>query len=294
MRGSAGILIATLGTKAQVVTTAVDLLLAQGHGLCDVVVLFPAGSPGDDPLVPVLEALQQEFVRFPAYHPLNLQLLPLAGPDIHSAETVSTAAAEAAFRGVYRAIWAAKRADPNRPIHLSIVGGRKYLAVYGMAAAQLLFDDDDHAWYVLVGGRFLHEGRLHPQPGDDARLMPIPVLRWSTFAPILTDLREIDDPFEAVDRQRALNLHAQLDEARSFVLGSLTAAERRVVELLVREGLSDADMADRLNLSARTIERHLGDAYRKAAAHWGLANASRAQLVALLNLYFALQVPATA
>ena len=36
----------------------------------------------------------------------------------------------------------AKRADPQRTVHLSIVGGRKVFAVYGMPTAQLRFDDD--------------------------------------------------------------------------------------------------------------------------------------------------------
>jgi DNA-binding CsgD family transcriptional regulator len=62
-----------------------------------------------------------------------------------------------------------------------------------------------------------------------------------------------------------------------------------VVELLVREGLGDADIAGRLSLSPRTVERHLGDAYRVARAHWDLPVVNRAQLVALLHLYYALK-----
>jgi len=294
MKGTDGILIATLGTKAQVVTTALDLLLAQGHPLRDVVVLYPGGAdPAEGgPLAPALARLRAEFSVYPAYRFINLILSPLTAHNGPVVDIASQAEAEAAFRCLYRAIWTAKRAEPDRTVHLSIVGGRKVLAVYGMAAAQLLFDDDDCLWYVFADGRFLQEERLHPDPADLATLVPVPVLRWGTVSPILMDLGDIDDPFQAADRQRHMQLQERLAEARSFVLGSLTAAERRVVELLVREGLTDADIGGRLNLSPRTVERHLGDAYRKAAAHWGLTGATRAQLVVLLNLYFTLHLQA--
>ncbi|MBL8055973.1 MAG: helix-turn-helix transcriptional regulator, partial [Anaerolineales bacterium] len=74
--------------------------------------------------------------------------------------------------------------------------------------------------------------------------------------------------------------------ARAFVQTALTAGERRVVAVLVRHGASDQEIAARLTLSPRTVERHLGEAYAKAAVHWGLPAVSRAQLVALLNLYY--------
>ena len=76
-------------------------------------------------------------------------------------------------------------------------------------------------------------------------------------------------------------------------LGSLTPGERRVVRLLVQEGLSDVDIADRLSLSPRTVEQHLRTAYSKAAAHWDLMDVTRTHLIALLNLYFTLELRET-
>jgi CRISPR-associated protein Csx14 len=111
----------------------------------------------------------------------------------------SEADAEAAFRAIYSVVLNAKRA--GHTTHLSIVGGRKILAVYGMATAQLLFDDDDRMWYVLAGGEFLESERLHPKAGDEATLIRVPVLRWGTISPMLTDLRAVEDPFEAVARR---------------------------------------------------------------------------------------------
>lgn len=282
MRGITNTLIATLGTKPQVVTTAADLLLREGCLLTEVVVLHTA-SP-DGALTPALTTLQNEFISHPAYQSIALHLKPIPGPMGTLADVSTQAEAEAAFRAIYRAVLDAKRA--GQAVQLSIVGGRKVLAVYGMATAQLLFDDDDGLWYVTVGGKFLAEGRLHPEADDEAKLVRVPVLRWSAVSPVLTDLSQVDDPFEAASRQRALKLREQLEEARAFVLGSLSGAEQPVVELLVREGLSDIEIGQRLSLSPRTVEHHLREAYRKAAARWELPAVNRTQLVMLLNLYY--------
>ena len=120
-------------------------------------------------------------------------------------------------------------------------------------------------------------------------LIPIPVILWGQVSPILTDLSQVDDPYEAVERIRRLQLVEKVEQSRVYILGSLTAAERRVVELLVRDGLSDQELAERLVLSPRTVEEHLRSAYRKADAHWELVSVNRNKLISLLNLYYSLQ-----
>jgi DNA-binding CsgD family transcriptional regulator len=160
-----------------------------------------------------------------------------------------------------------------------------------MLAAQLLFDTNDRLWYLYSGGDFLASKRLHPHSGDDVHLVEIPVVQWSHVSPMLLDLSEIEDPFKALERQKELHLKEQLDQQRAFVRGSLTPAEERVAAMLVREGLSDNEIAERLYLSPRTVEQHLRSAYTKAAAHWELVSVSRTQLVALLGLYYTVEFP---
>jgi DNA-binding CsgD family transcriptional regulator len=168
----------------------------------------------------------------------------------------------------------------------SIAGGRKIMALYGMLTAQLLFDDDDCLWYLYSTGDFLKEKRLHPEPGDQAHLVPIPVVRWARISPVLLDLARFDDPFQALQRQEDLRLEERLEEAHSFVRGALTAAEARVVALLVRDGISDVEIAHQLVVSPRTVSDHLRTAYQKAAAHWNLPDVDRSQLIQLLYFYF--------
>lgn len=161
------------------------------------------------------------------------------------------------------------------------------MALFGMVTAQVLFDENDRLWYLVSGGDFLASKRLYPQPGDQVHLVSIPVIQWSQASPIHADLRHIEDPLEAIGRVKALKLNEKVANIRSFVLGSLTAAERRVVEVLVVEGASDQAIAERLTLSPRTVEQHLRSAYVKACTHWELEEVSRAQLIALLQLYYA-------
>jgi CRISPR-associated protein Csx14 len=282
-----GSFIATLGTKPQVVTTALDLLLDRGVSLNDVYLLYTIDAAG---LVQAgLELLVSEFRRYRPYRRLSLHLRPLKSHGQALSEIDTEEEARVAFQAIYRTMLEVKRAEQQ--VHLSIVGGRKVLALYGMAAAQLLFEDDDRLWYVLAGAAVQESDRLHPAPSDVVRLIHVPVLRWSTISPALIGFREIEDPFEAVERQEELRLQQVLEEARSFVLGVMTARERDVVALLVRKGLTNVEIGRRLDLSPRTVEGYLGEICSKAAVHWGLGNVSRTQLVALLNFYFTVNPP---
>ncbi len=282
---TASTLLATLGTEPQVVTATLDLLQKSGETAYRVIVMHTV-SP-EERLRAALLSLEQAF-RQPPYHPkVALELVPFCDPsgkpleDIHSAQDV-----QSAFRELYRQARRIKAAGER--IHLQIAGGRKPLAIYGMVVAQLLFEDGDRLWYLVSSGDFLSSKRLHPGPGDDATLVEIPVLPASPAASILFQSVDSDDPTAALELQKALRLKERLDEARAFVRGALTPAEGRVVELLVREGLGDLEIGERLALSPRTVEQHLRSAYTKAAAHWDLPPVNRAQLISLLNLYYSM------
>lgn len=280
------ILIATLGSEPQVVTAILDLLTKSGETITEVRVIHTTGKDAEISSAP--EKLRSVFSQPPYVDRVSLTLLPIIGGGDRLLEDVDNpASTEAAFRFLYQQVRSAKL-DGWR-LHLAIAGGRKTMALFGMAAAQMLCDEDDHIWYLYSSGDFLSSRRMHPKSEDEAQLIPVPFMRWSDISPVWTGLKSVEDPFKAEAYIQNLQVNRQLDEIRSFVLGALTPAEARVVGLLVQEGLSDQEIAGRLHLSPRTVEQHLRAAYQKAANHWELEVIHRTQLVSLLSIYYQLK-----
>ncbi|CAG1009777.1 hypothetical protein ANRL4_04087 [Anaerolineae bacterium] len=285
LHSSASVLIATLGSKAQIITLTLDLLKRQGILPDEIVVVHTWRDRFET--AQALARLQADLpLTYPQVAYRSLELCDEAGPlhDVTASNEV-----DCAFRALYAEVRAAKLA--SKSVHLQIAGGRRTLSVFGMATAQLLFDESDHLWHLSSHPELEASGQLHAHPGEWARLIPIPVVLWGRLSPVFEELSTVADPFEATERLRQYHLREKWDAARTFVLGSLTGAEQRVVELLAREGLSDAEIAARLSISPRTVERHLGDIYLKAAGHWELSGVNRAQLITLVHLYYSMTPP---
>jgi len=276
-------LIATLGTEPQVITSTIDLLLQRGVLISSVVVIHTGDNGG--PISSAIATLNLEYFQSPYKNQFELGFVSIRGENGEELRDVETYdSSRAAFLEIYKQVRIAKLDGDY--VHLSIAGGRKTMSAFGMVTAQLLFDEEDHLWHLYSSGDFLASKRLHPQPHDDVRLIPIPFILWSQISPSLTNIIQEEDPLQAIENIRQLQLNKKIDNARSYILNSLTASERKVTALLVRDGLSDKEIADRLSISPRTVEQHLRSAYIKAANHWELENVNRTQLVSLLNIYY--------
>jgi CRISPR-associated Csx14 family protein len=277
------VFIATLGSEPQVVTAALDLLRRRRVDITRVIVLHTLSE--DPRLSGALERLREAL---PGAPDLDVIFHPIQDQDgVPLEDVTSREGAEAAFRTMYRVVHDQKRRGGQ--IHLSIAGGRKTMAVFGMVTAQLLFDDRDCLWHLYSGGEFLARKGLHPTVQDEVHLIPIPLIQWSDVAPILMDLKDTADPFLALERQRELQLAEKLEKARIFIRGILSPAEERVVQTLVLSGNTDQEIAEELFLSPRTVEQHLRSAYAKAQDHWEITAVNRSVLITLLNLYYTTQ-----
>jgi len=274
------ILIATLASKPQLITLALDCLAAQDDLPGEVTVVHT--QSGREPIRSALAALKQDLgVSYPAIH---LRSLEMSADGTPLADVTSPTEVQDAFHIMFGEIRTAKLEE--RSVHILIAGGRRTLAVSGMAVAQMLFDDQDRLWHLASHPALEASGRLHAGPDEWVRLIQIPVIPWGRLSPVFSLLREVDDPFGAAEQLSQARLREQWDMSRIFVLTRLSAAEKQVVEILVRDGLSQGDIAERLSLSPRTVEQHLRSAYRKAADHWELEDVNQAQLVRLLSLFF--------
>lgn len=274
------VLIATLASKPQLITLALDCLKKQGD--VPQQVLLVTTNCERLPTRTALECLRQDLPRaYPnlAWNVLELQRAEQALQDVTSPEEVETA-----FHILYETIRRAKL--DGAKVHLLISGGRRTLVVFAMAAAQMLFDDEDRLWHIASHPDLEASGALHAREGEWVRLISIPVIPWGRLSPVFDVLRDVTDPFDAARRLEQLRLREQWDAARIFLLTKITPAERQVLDLLAREGLNQSEIAEKLCLSPRTVEGHLRSVYRKAAAHWDLADVNQAQLVRLLSVFY--------
>ncbi len=280
------VLMATLGGKAQLITLALDCLLEQGSRPEQVVVFH---TRRDRPqTASALHRLEQDAAL--DAQSADLRFVELRDPQGALPDVIAPEEQETAFRVIFAELRDAKL--QGKRVHLLIAGGRRTLAVFGMAAAQMLFDDEDRLWHLASHPGLEASGALHAGPGEWSRLIRIPVIAWGRLSPVFDTLRQVEDPFSAVEKLNMQRLHDQWNAARIFAISYLTPAERNVVEGLVRMGRSQAEIASDLSLSPRTVEQHLRAVYRKAADYWELEDVNQAQLVRLLNLYFLAEGPA--
>jgi len=280
VRRSGPVLMATLGEQPQVVTLTLDLLMAR-HQTFDELVLFHT-APHYPALRRSFELLEAELASWPAYQNLLVRCVLFrddAGQPL--ADVRTEADARQVFRTMFREVLEIKR--QRRVVHLSIAGGRKVMAAYGTAVAQLLCEADDRVWHLVSEGELLTSGRMHPQPGDQVQLVPVPFIRWSALPPAATRLAVTGDPFEAMRLHEAwLDEEARRQRAW-FLLHELTPAERTLLVHLARTGASNSELAQALGRSPKTVANQLATVADKYRAFAGLADGvplSRAELVA--------------
>jgi len=262
--GRRSCLIATLGSEPQVVTLCLQALAAAREPIDEIATVHPGEAAGR--MADAVQTLDNAFAhdeRLAAWRERYRRVV-IAGeggpvPDLLEAEDF-----RATLGTLYRLVRDYKQAGYR--IHLNLSGGRKLMALCGATVAQLLFDEDDRLWYLQSAPELVASRALFARDSLQVRLVAIPLLRWSPAPPILTDLALAEDPVAALNWQQARLTAAR----RRFLAEELTPAERAVVELAVRSGATDAELARTLHKSPRTVSHQLAVVYEKLRAFLGV------------------------
>ncbi len=261
-------LVATLGGQPQVVTFTLDVLLAQGEMVREVVVLHLAAT---NPRYG--RSLARVAAWFPndRYEGRPIRFRPVLvrrGPE-RLADIRNEVEAEAAWNAIYELIAGLKR--QGRRLHLCIAGGRRLLGLLAMSAALLHFGHRDRLWHLYTPGELLERARdgaiMHARPEDGVRLIPIPLVPWGAYFPALRALAQTT-PEQAIAVQTRWLNQAERVCCRA-VVERLTPRRLDVLRAFAA-GQRPQEVAESLCITLKTVDSHKTVVLDECRNAWGV------------------------
>ena len=250
------VLVSTMGGQAQVVTFALDALLAQGEDVEQVVVLHL--SPEDARVQRALIQLGTEFAGDFYVHagrPCRFRHVAIRDEARPLADIRQEADAVATWQ-VVRELLATLKSQGRR-VHLCLAGGRRMIGLLAFSAAMLVFDQYDRVWHMYTPREFLARARdgaiMHAGPEDGVRLIQVPLTPWGTYFPGLRALAQAT-PEQVIAAQT--RLMDRSDRARcAEVVAQLTERQVDVLRAFAT-GRSPQEVAEALYISLKTVDTH--------------------------------------
>ena len=254
--------IATLGGQPQVVTLALDALLARGEQVGELIVVHL--SEQNPRYRAALVQLAAEFTddcyrgQRCRYRP---QAVTQAGQPID--DMASEVAIGAALNTFSRLIQRLKQQD--RAIHLCLSGGRRLLGMLAMSAIQLYGDHADQIWHLYssdaVRQRTADGAELHLPGMAEVRLVRVPALPVGQYFPWLRSADSAAPPVLAIDAG---------EQARCRTVVEQLTPSRREVLRAIASGLSPQAAAAELKVEISTIHAHKTPIFELCRIAWGL------------------------
>jgi CRISPR-associated protein Csx14 len=239
-------LIALLGGQPQVVTFTLDLLLARGEKIDQVVIVYPSSNARYHN---AYLRLAQEFAgdRY-LNQPCHLRNVTVNLGGMPLDDVRSPGEAEAVRRTLHDLL--AQLKDADHILHLSLTGGRRVMALIALSAAMQYLTPADQVWHINTPADFIEEARdgriMHAPREAGVQLVSVPFVPWAAYFPGLSpllarsqqELREADFGWLGEEeRQRCRRVWEDLtmrrrDVLRAFAMGLTRqqAAARLVIE----------------------------------------------------------------
>ncbi len=249
-------LVVTLGGQAQVVTFALDALLARRESVQQVIVLHLAAE--QPRVAKALAQLAREFVNEQyayARVPMRYRTIPLGDARGALRDIRDENDAEVIWQAVYALI--ADLKAQAQTLHLCLAGGRRLIGLMAMSAAMLLFDHQDRLWHLFTPDEWRQrafEGAvMHVTPEAGVRLIQVPLVPWGAYFPGLHALTGM--PSARVVAHQDLWLASDERLRGQHVLAQLSERQREVLRAFAA-GFTPQQVAERLMISLKTVDSH--------------------------------------
>ena len=246
------VLLATLGGQPQIVTFTLDLLLARGFPINEVIVIHP------EIIQPRLQhsvtCLTDEFTGNyykTQHHPIAFRphVLEMDGMPID--DIVDDLHADGTLNTIHQLIGDYKWCDYR--IHLSVSGGRRLMALLAISVAFLNFDRHDHIWHLYTPESIkeqVSEGRLmHVLPDAGTRLIQGPFLSLGAYT--YSQPRS----FRTAQEEQRSQMEAQERARCTSVEKETTLAQRKVLHAF-SQGIRPQQVASQLHIEPATVHSH--------------------------------------
>lgn len=259
------IMIATLAGQPQVVTFALDSLLAQGEPIAEVILLHL--DPQDTRLRESLKKLKNEFSGNQYNgHPCRLTFVTLQMDGESLIDIRDESEANAVSESVLALLSGLKNSGAK--LHLCISGGRRMVGMLVMSAATLLCDHADRLWHLYSPRDFQQASRngeiLHAQPGDGVQMIQVPLVPWGAYFPGLRAMAQA--PQDAVAAQ--MGWLRESEQQCEQVYEELTDRQCEVL-LAFAQGGAPQDVAEELSITMATVNTHKTTILDECRNAWG-------------------------
>jgi CRISPR-associated protein Csx14 len=266
------ILLSTVGGQPQVVTFALDLLLARNERIDEVYVLHL--SPVDPRVRNSLSKIAAEFPGDTyASRQCRFRTIALHQNSAPMRDLRDGSAAEATWDQV-RGLIAEWKGQGHR-LHLCISGGRRLMGLLITSAAALLCDHQDNLWHLYTPEeirRRAEEGAvMHMPPEAGIQLIRVPIVPWGTYFPGLRALAQAPQSVVAAQMEWLTAGHER--QCRQ-VLEHVTERQRATLLAFAR-GSAPQDVAEALGITLHTVNSHKTAILAECRIAWGLGEEER-------------------
>ncbi|NUM47502.1 MAG: histidine kinase [Anaerolineales bacterium] len=263
MKPDPSTLIATLGGQPQVVTFTLDLLLAQGEQIQDVVIVYLASSPR---YYQAARLLAGEFAGDKyKQRAIHFRSVPVQWGD-KKLEEARTRSEVEAVRATFFHLFSNLKAQGQR-LHLSVTGGRRIMSLLALSTAMHHFTTEDQVWHLYTPDAIAEKARdgamLHVPPEEEVHLISVPLVPWGSYLPGLRPILGT-----SVQEIRAQGLQDSLERDRCRqVWEKLTARQQDVLAQLAN-GRTRQHAAQHLAIAITTLDSHKTEIFRHCQFVW--------------------------